>query len=109
MKLYTIQEAQLEGRSSLRQCNPHNTTTYFLEVDLLLSHVLEMDRTKLYAYPEQQLTQQQQVKFLESIEKRKMGYPIAYLLGPKIPGEFAHANTTSGNGITGGYCLRTVT
>lgn len=52
-----------------------------LEAEVLLAYVLDVSRTHLHAWPEKMLTDSQQKKFLELINRRKLGEPIAYLIG----------------------------
>src|SRR5712691_70191 len=54
-----------------------------LEAQILLSHILQIERTVLYAYPERVLTPEQEQQFLTFIERRKRGEPVAYLTGHK--------------------------
>ncbi|MDF2690384.1 MAG: protein-(glutamine-N5) methyltransferase, release factor-specific [Gammaproteobacteria bacterium] len=54
-----------------------------LDAELLMSHVLQKPRTYLYAWPEKTLNSDQKQAFLELIDHRKAGQPIAYLLGQK--------------------------
>jgi release factor glutamine methyltransferase len=54
-----------------------------LDAQVLLSHVLGVERTALYAYSETPLTSEQMQQFLSLIERRGRGEPIAYLVGHK--------------------------
>lgn len=54
-----------------------------LDAELLLCSVLRCDRARLYARPEQGLSQTQMALFDERIERRAEGRPVAYLLGKK--------------------------
>ena len=54
-----------------------------LDVEILLAYVLGVSREYLRAWPEKELTKSQQEKFQQLIEKRKTGYPIAYIIGKK--------------------------
>ena len=54
-----------------------------LDAELLLCSVLRCDRARLYARPEQGLSQTQAALFNERIEQRAEGRPVAYLLGKK--------------------------
>lgn len=54
-----------------------------LDAELLLCSVLRCDRARLYAHPEQGLSQTQAALFDERIERRAEGRPVAYLLGKK--------------------------
>jgi release factor glutamine methyltransferase len=52
-----------------------------LDTQVLLSHVLHVDRSILFAYPERLLTAEQEQQFLALIERRQNGEPVAYLVG----------------------------
>lgn len=52
-----------------------------LEAGLLLSHLLNKDRSWLYAWPEKPLTPDQQQNFAQLVERRLGGEPIAYITG----------------------------
>ena len=52
-----------------------------LDTQVLLSQVLNVDRSMLFAYPERQLSPQQEQQFFALIERRKQGEPVAYLVG----------------------------
>lgn len=54
-----------------------------LDAQLLLSHVLHVERSTLYAYPERVLTPEQEQQFLALIERRAQDEPVAYLVGHK--------------------------
>ena len=54
-----------------------------LDAELLLCSVLRCDRARLYARPEQGLSQTQAALFDERIKRRAEGRPVAYLLGKK--------------------------
>lgn len=51
-----------------------------LDADLLMCHVLKCERTKLYAWPEKNLSDDQLVKLRNLLDKRKLGHPVAYLI-----------------------------
>ena len=52
-----------------------------LDTQVLLSHVLKVDRSFLFAYPERLLSAEQERQFLALIERREHGEPAAYLVG----------------------------
>lgn len=72
----TIQEALQEAK---RRLHPLETAT--LEAQLFLSHVLEMPRVRLIAYPEHPLNEAQQLHFNALITRRERGEPYAYIMG----------------------------
>jgi release factor glutamine methyltransferase len=51
------------------------------DAQVLLGHVLQVERTTLYAYPERALTDEQARRYFALIERRKRGEPVAYLIG----------------------------
>lgn len=54
-----------------------------LEQELLLSHVLQVPRSYLYAHPERALTVVEQEQYDALIARRQQGEPIPYILGFK--------------------------
>jgi release factor glutamine methyltransferase len=54
-----------------------------IDAESLLCSVLKCDRSKLYAYPEQVLSMEQQTSFNKLIALRAEGHPVAYLTGHK--------------------------
>ncbi|MBW6484917.1 MAG: peptide chain release factor N(5)-glutamine methyltransferase [Syntrophobacterales bacterium] len=54
-----------------------------LDADLLLMHLLKIDRAQLLAYPERTLTEQQRTAFTGFLERRKQGEPVSYIIGQK--------------------------
>lgn len=57
--------------------------TASLDANLLLSHVTSLSKFMLIAHDEDELSKEQEDKFFSLINKRKSGYPIAYILGYK--------------------------
>lgn len=53
------------------------------DAQILLSHVLGVERSTLYAYPERELTPDQERRYLALLERRAQGEPVAYLTGHK--------------------------
>ena len=76
----TIHHALQQGTSLLTQSGKE---TARLDTQVLLSHVLAVERTTLYTYPETPLTPEQEQRFLTLIERRARGEPVAYLVGHK--------------------------
>lgn len=52
-----------------------------LDAELLLAHYLDKSRSYLFAWPEVEVTSQQQQHFDQALAKRKEQYPVAYLIG----------------------------
>src|SRR5947209_18980863 len=76
----TLQDAVELGTSLLAEEGPPYAR---LDTQLLLSHVLGIERTTLYAHPESLLTPEQEQQFIALVERRKQGEPVAYLVGHK--------------------------
>ena len=54
-----------------------------LEVEILLTHVLNIDRVTLKAHPEMLVSAAEAVKFYQLLKRRLKGEPIAYIIGSK--------------------------
>lgn len=52
-----------------------------LDAEVLLAHVLNRPRSYLHAWPEATLTSGEESRFLELVERRSQGQPVAYLTG----------------------------
>lgn len=76
----TIQELLAQGVQRLTKTGRESAR---LEAQVLLSHVLGVDRSLLYAYPEREVTLEQAQRYLSLIERRMQGEPVAYLTGQK--------------------------
>src|SRR5258708_16173113 len=75
-----IRQALEQGTLTLTQAGqPHAR----LDAQVLLSHVLNVERSMLYAYPERTLTAEEEQQYLTLIERRTHGEPVAYLTGHK--------------------------
>jgi release factor glutamine methyltransferase len=76
----TIYQALEQATHSLAQTGQIDAR---LDAQILLSHTLQIERSLLYAFPERELTPQQEQQFYAFIERRSRGEPIAYLTGHK--------------------------
>ncbi|HYU71761.1 MAG TPA: HemK/PrmC family methyltransferase, partial [Ktedonobacteraceae bacterium] len=76
----TIKDALEQAMSTLAQADQPAPR---LDAQVLLGHVLNVDRARLYAYPERLLTPEQEEQFHLLLERRKRGEPVAYLVGHK--------------------------
>ena len=76
----TIHRALEHASSFLKQTDQANAK---LDAQVLLSHILHIERSFLYAYPEHILTAEQEQHFQALIERRSLGEPVAYLIGHK--------------------------
>jgi release factor glutamine methyltransferase len=54
-----------------------------LDAQVLLCHVLGIERAMLYAYPEREMTSLQEQQYFALIARRKQHEPVAYLTGHK--------------------------
>ncbi len=76
----TIREALTQGTKQLKRAGlPYPR----LDVQVLLCHVLEVERPTLYTYPDRQLTPEQEQLFISLLAQRERGEPIAYITGHK--------------------------
>lgn len=78
----TIRDMLKKGTDVLAQAAGERSTAR-LDAQVLLTHVLDSDRAAIYAYPECMVTPEQEQRFLELIERRARGEPVAYLVGRK--------------------------
>lgn len=76
----TIKDAVLWGTTTLMQAGLDSPQ---LDVQVLLGHVLQVERPTLYAYPERLLTPEQEQRYRQLIERRIAREPVAYLIGHK--------------------------
>jgi len=84
MTTNTIQDALAQAAQLLSsQAHADRAQTARLDAQVLLSHVLDIDRTTLYAHPERTLSAEQQKQYSALIERRARGEPVAYLTGHK--------------------------
>jgi release factor glutamine methyltransferase len=68
-------------RQALARCTSHDIDLF--DAQVLLSHVLHVERSALYTYPERELTPAQEQRYQALIERRAQGEPVAYLTGHK--------------------------
>src|SRR6266446_3074556 len=76
----TIRDILQQGARTLAR---HGQTSALLDAQVLLGHVLHVERATLYTYPQRVLTTEQEQQFLTLIERREHGEPVAYLTGHK--------------------------
>lgn len=80
----TIQHALDQAIEQLTQSQQRpDYHTARLDAQVLLSHVLNVERGTLYAYPERALTSEQEQRYFSLIQRRAQGTPVAYLTGHK--------------------------
>jgi release factor glutamine methyltransferase len=66
-----------------RQTSPFPAENPRLDAQLLLCSVLDKERSYLYMYPEQELDDAQETRWLALLAQREQGEPVAYLVGQK--------------------------
>lgn len=76
----TIREALTQATQQLTQASLQHPR---LDAQVLLCYVLEVERATLYTYPNWQLTQEQEQRFIALLAQRAQGEPVAYLTGHK--------------------------
>jgi release factor glutamine methyltransferase len=54
-----------------------------LDADVLLMHLLKIERSRLLSHPELKITEKQKNDFTRLIERRKSGEPVSYIVGSK--------------------------
>lgn len=54
-----------------------------LDIELLLTHVLQKDRTYLFTWPEKELTQAEANQFNDFFARRLTGEPVAHIIGQR--------------------------
>ena len=74
----TIQEAKTYGKQNLL-----SSPTPELDTAVILQHITGFDKTHLLLNRDFELTDGQKADFLAAIERRKTGFPIAYITGHK--------------------------
>ena len=72
-----IQQALTQANQRLRDSSP----SPLLDAQVLLKHVLHCSSAHLIAWPEKELEQSQLSSYLQLIEKRHQGLPVAHLTG----------------------------
>jgi len=64
-----------------QRINPSDTAR--LDAEILLCDVMQFNRSKIYAHPQQLIPDDKSVLFKSLIEQRRQGHPIAHLTGKK--------------------------
>lgn len=54
-----------------------------LDIELILCHILQKNRTYLFTWPDKTLSPEQEEKFLQFFKRRKAGEPIAHIIGQR--------------------------
>ena len=74
-------DAKTAFKYGIARLREGHVPSFTLAAELLLLHVAGRDRTWLYAHPEDELTAEQEERFLSLIARRAMGEPTQYLTG----------------------------
>lgn len=54
-----------------------------LDIEILLAHILQKERTFLFTWPETALTREQEDQFTAAFERRQGGEPVAHIIGQR--------------------------
>ncbi len=76
----TIKDVLAQGTQQLAEADLQSAR---LDAQVLLAHVLGVERSTFYAYPEREVPSNQVAQFFQLIERRRQGEPVAYLVGHK--------------------------
>jgi release factor glutamine methyltransferase len=76
----TMKEVLAQGTQQLAQSGLQSAR---LDAQVLLAHVLGVERSIFYAYPEREVPADQVTQFFQLIERRREREPVAYLVGHK--------------------------
>lgn len=68
-------------RQAVEQLEKVNNPTPRLDAEVLLAHVLGLERLKLHMYPEMEVSPPSAEMFQELLQRRTQGEPVAYLTG----------------------------
>ena len=74
----TIQQAKVYGKQNLL-----SSPTSALDTEVLLQFITGLDKTHLLLERDSVLSEEQESRFFAAIEKRKTGFPVAYITGHK--------------------------
>lgn len=83
LKLYNMKISALTKKSTMLLAAKQISATARTDVEILLVHTLKKSRAFLYTYPEYELKKLELAKFNKLFARRKLGEPIAYILGKK--------------------------
>lgn len=78
--IMTIRDLLEQGTRALIEAGQSSAR---LDARVLLSHVLGVAATMFYAYPEREVSAEQERQFLSLVERRAHSEPVAYLVGHK--------------------------
>lgn len=70
-------------RHAARDLNGSGSPSPRLDAEVLLMHLLNLDRSQLFLRPERELSEEEAAGFAGWVERRSLGEPVAYILGEK--------------------------
>ncbi|MFZ4439074.1 MAG: peptide chain release factor N(5)-glutamine methyltransferase [Syntrophales bacterium] len=70
-------------QQTARDLNISGSSSPRLDAELLLMHLLKIDRLLLFTHPERKLSGEETAAFAQRIARRSLGEPVAYILGEK--------------------------
>jgi release factor glutamine methyltransferase len=82
-KLQIAKNSDIMGQNDSLNPNPNPNPNLNLDLEVLLAHVLGVDRSYLYTWPEREVTPLQQQTFESWVKRRLTGEPLAYIIGYK--------------------------
>lgn len=74
--MVTIEKLLKDGTGAIKQREYNNP---FLDVQLILSHLLKKDRIYLHAHRNDEVDEEVALQFYEMVQKRNEGYPLQYM------------------------------
>jgi release factor glutamine methyltransferase len=74
-------DAKSAFKAGIARLREASVPSYTLAAELLLLSVVGRDRTWLYSHPEDEITDEQEERFLSLVERRANGEPTQYLTG----------------------------
>jgi release factor glutamine methyltransferase len=74
-------DARTAFKTGIARLRDADVSSFTLAAELLLLHVVGRDRTWLYAHPEDEITAEQEERFLSLVARRATGEPTQYLTG----------------------------
>ncbi len=79
-----IQQALEQGRLALSEADRTVAgESATIDAQVLLSHVLQCNSAHLFTWPEKALDEKQRAQYLQLIQQRKQGLPVAHLTGQR--------------------------
>ncbi len=78
-----ILQALQQARQALSVCDESGGESANIDAQVLLCHVLQCNSAHLMTWPEKDLDKNQAASFLQLVEQRKQGLPVAHLTGQR--------------------------